>query len=142
MGWSKDASADIGRKFKKNIIKTFQLKEADYNGQRCLLGNYGASPGLWQHRNNKAHANDKENEWTKLNEEVEAQLQQGQQGITSLETLFSEREQERLTGQNLGYIRSWLRNVKARRRRHEQQTAEDGDIVSMREIMQRFLHIT
>jgi hypothetical protein len=70
---------------------------------------------MWQHRNQKEHINDNATELDKLHQEVEEEIAIGQQNIPELEILYKDTEVEKVTGTNTGYIRAWLRNVKARR---------------------------
>jgi hypothetical protein len=96
---------------------------------------------LWEHRNKQAHLHDKANEKDQLQLQVESELVQGTQLISNLETLLSELELERVRGTHSGYIKSWLRNVRARRRRATQQLEDSRGIQLMRATVQRFLNL-
>jgi hypothetical protein len=96
---------------------------------------------LWQYRNTQEHAKDMDNEWSRLKEAVDAELEVGHQGIVGLDVLFRQQEIEKaLRGQH-GYTRAWLRNVKTRRQREFRKYEMSGEMERMRQVMRKFLQL-
>jgi hypothetical protein len=96
---------------------------------------------LWRNRNEKEHKDDQINEIHQLIQEVDAEVAIGQQGFHSLTHLFAEDEIARVRNATTGYIRSWLRNVRSRRRREERRDLASSEIRQMRNTMYQFLGI-
>jgi hypothetical protein len=95
---------------------------------------------LWQSRNQKEHEKDYEAEIEQLHAEVHDQISLGYGGTRELEMLFRSEEIERVTSlRNPLYVRVWLRNKQAGRRRDQLRKGTTDDLGRMRVFMRNFL---
>jgi hypothetical protein len=95
---------------------------------------------LWQHRNHQEHLQDQERLVGQLRAEVHAQVAQGYDNVPELELMFGPLEIDQvLSCRDVPYVRVWLRNVRAGRRRDLLRRGSRGEMAQMRAVMRAFL---
>ena len=76
----------------------------------------------------------------KLLQEVQEQITQGHHEIDELVRFFDPDEIDRITSlRDLPYVRAWLRNVRAARRRDLLRRGTRGEMDQIRAVMRAFL---
>jgi hypothetical protein len=95
---------------------------------------------LWLNRNQKEHQQDLEKMRAQLHQEVQEQISQGHGDIHDLLQFFHPHELEKVnTMRDPIYVRAWLRNVKAGRRRDTLRRGTNEELRRMRAVMRAFL---
>jgi predicted Ser/Thr protein kinase len=96
---------------------------------------------IWQHRNHQEHCDDKQKEWERIQQEVQLEIQKGNEGIVDTAFMFMEDEIEKVKDGHMAYAKAWLRNLKARKRFTQRHSEGSSEIQQMRNLMRRFLNM-
>ena len=144
IGWNGVLEGCLGSEWTGRQSQYFKAQHSRRSGHRwmsILIRRLWKIPWeLWQHRNHKEHMQDHEKMVNQLFQEVQEQITQGHNEIDELVRFFNPEETDRVTSlRDLPYIRAWLRNVRAARRRDLLRRGTRGELDQMRAVMRAFL---
>jgi hypothetical protein len=144
IGWDSVLEGCLGSHWTIAQDRYFRAKNSRRSGNRWmieLIRRIWKIPwDLWQLRNQKEHLKDHENMVDSLRVEVQEQIEQGHGEVQVLVNLFRVSEIERVTSfRDVQYVRAWLRNVRAGRRRDLLRRGTRGEMDQMRSVMRAFL---
>jgi hypothetical protein len=144
IGWNSVLEGVFGLIWQQTQTQFFRKQNSLRSGQRWmsqLIRRIWKIPwDLWQLRNQKEHLQDYEKMLDRLRLEVQDQVHQGHNNFPDLVHLFSESEIETITSlKDVQYVRAWLRNVRAGRRRGLLRQGTRGEMDQMRAVMRAFL---
>jgi hypothetical protein len=120
-------------------IKISSKKHAMTWAQLVIRKLWNIAWELWQHRNQKEHADDKTKAVEQLMTVANREFELGTQNFVTLQKFLGSKEIAKITPGNHQYVRAWIRIVQATRQRENNKEEFDGDIQRMRNCLYRFL---
>ena len=144
IGWNSFLEGCIGSHWRINQHNYFLRQNNRKSGHRWLvqlIRRVWKIPwALWNSRNQMEHLHDRAILIADLGNKVQDQINEGHGGIVELEPFFTENEISKvLPIKDIGYARTWLRNIRAVRRRDILRRGTQDELGRMRAVMRAFL---